>query len=262
MSMKAFSDLCHRYGPVEKTPNLSVSSTSPGISCTPTVVRYQEPSASQYRPQRFQKSGKRPAAPSSRSYRRRPRIREAPKRAYSCNICGKVYAQPQGVTRHQRETHQVRICVYCGDFKWGRPYQFRKHLKEQHPNVDPDTMLGSRRPTVSCRKVTIIPKHPPQQRVSPPTSENDRRGRVEPGLYPLAPPPSAVAEVTPLSPPLPPVVLSLDYDPQPEPAEPTNTTRMHGGFRELELLDAGGFVHGRACPMNERLGSCFSEWAN
>jgi hypothetical protein len=71
-----------------------------------------------------------------------------------------------------------------------------------------------------------------------------------------------MAGATLLSPPLPPVKSSLDYDSQPEPTEQINKTRTHEDFRELELLDPGGSIHRRACPTNERLGNCFSEWAN
>lgn len=226
VSIMNSSDESHRHAPVDMTPNgpnLSVSSTFPRISCTPTIVQYQEQSASRYYHQRFQKSEKRPCAASLRSYYRgRAGIRGASKRVYSCNICSKVYAQPQGVTRHHREAHQVSTCMYCGDFKWGRPYLFRKHLKEQHPNVDPDTVLGG--PTGPRCNVTIIPKHSPPQWGSPPTSEHDGLGRAEPRLCSLALPSSAVAEVTPLSPP---VMLSLGYDPQPKHAELMNTTQRH-----------------------------------
>jgi hypothetical protein len=157
-------------------------------------------------------------------------MRGASKRPYSCDICGKAYAQPQGVTRHHREAHQVSVCIYCGIFRWGRPYQLRKHLKEQHPNVDPDTVLGG--PMGSRRKVTQVSKCSPQQRVS--TLEHDRRGRDELRLCPQAPPPD-VAEVTRLS--LPHIMSSLDYDPQTKPVEPMNTTQAHEDPRDL-LLDA------------------------
>lgn len=86
---------------------------------------------------------------SSRSRRRSMAL----KRPYSCDICGKTYLQPQGVTRHYREVHQNTVCMYCGNFSWNRPYQLRKHLKERHPNVDPDSILGGQ--IGRRRKVTI-----------------------------------------------------------------------------------------------------------
>ena len=151
---------------------------------------------------------------------------ESPKARTSETFCGKVYAQPQGVTRHHREAHQVSVCMYCGEFKWGRLYQFKKHLKAKHPNVD-HTMLGG--PTGSRRKVTRIRKQSPRLRVSHSILEQDRGGRAEHGVYPLAPPPSAVPEVTPLSLP---AMSSLDYDPpRPEPVEPTQTNEYPREFR-------------------------------
>ena len=65
----------------------------------------------------------------------------APKRSYSCNICGSTYAQPQGLARHLREKSSFSSCLYCG-FKWCRLYQYRAHLKEHHPAVDPDVVVG------------------------------------------------------------------------------------------------------------------------
>jgi len=70
----------------------------------------------------------------------------------------------------------------------------------------------------------------PRQRVFP-NHEHDRRGRVESHLIPLALPPSAVGEVTPLAPP--PVMSSLDSDPQPQPPEPLNVTQTHEDPRDL-----------------------------
>ncbi|KAF8496832.1 hypothetical protein F5888DRAFT_368616 [Russula emetica] len=230
MSMNTSSDQSrHQYAPVDTAHNFSASSNFPTFSHTPIAVQSQQQSASRHGLRRFQISRKGDAATTSRSYRRRTGIRGAPKRPYSCGICGNAYAQPQGVTRHHREAHQFSVCIYCGNFRWGRPYQLRKHLKEQHPNVDPDTVLGG--PIGSRRKATQISKCSSQLRVS--TLEHDRRGREEPRLCPQAPLPSDVAEVTLLSPP--PVMLSLDYYPQPEPIEPMNTTQAHEDPCDLSL---------------------------
>lgn len=220
----AFSGLRHQYAPVgTTTPNLA----------SPTFP--------------FEKSEKRPATPAatpSRSYRRRAKTRTGLKSQFSCNICGKVYAQPQGVTRHHRETHQVSKCMYCGVFKWGRPYQLRKHLKEKHPNVDPGNMPG--RPMAFHRKVTISPRKSPRQRVSPPTLELDRWDRAEPHPSLLAPPPSEVAEVTPLSLS---VMSSSDYDPfQPEHVVPMNMIRALEEPCELELPNS---AHAAVLPVEE-----------
>jgi hypothetical protein len=168
--------------------------------------------------QRFQVSRKSHAATTSRSYRRRAGIRGLPKRPYPCDICGKAYAQPQGVTRHHREAHQVSVCIYCGNFRWGRRYQLRKHLKEQHPNVDSDAVLGG--PIGSRRKVTQNSKCSPRQRIC--TLEHDLRDRDEPRLCPQVHLPSEVADATLPFPP--PIISYLDYDSQPNPVEPINTT--------------------------------------
>jgi hypothetical protein len=103
---------------------------------------------------------------------------------------------------------------------------------EQHPNIDPDTVLGG--PSGARRKVTQISKCSPQQLVS--SLEHDRRGRDEPRLCPQAPLTFDVAGVTLLSPPT--LILSLDYDPQPKPVEPMNTARAHEDTRDLFLDDA------------------------
>jgi len=220
--MNTPSDQSHQLAPVDTAPNFLASSTVPTISCTPTALQFQQQSASQDKLQRSHLSGEGPTA-TSRSHPRRSGKRGTPKRPYPCDICGKSYAQPQGVTRHHREAHRASVCTYCGDFRWGRPYQFRKHIKERHPNIDPDTVLYGR--TGSRPKVTMISKcSVPRQRVFP-NHEHDRRGRVESHLIPLAPPPSAVGEVTPLAPP--PVMSSLDSDPQPQPPEPLNVTQTH-----------------------------------
>lgn len=201
----------HQYAPVDTS---NIFSASPNFPTAPVAVQSQQQSASQVESRRSQISRRRHTSTTSRPYRRRTGILGTSKRPYACDICGKAYAQPQGVTRHHREVHQVSVCIYCDDFSWGRPYQLRKHLKERHPNVNPDDVLGG--PIGSRRKVTQISKCSSPQRVS--TLEHDPRGRDEPRLCPQAPLPSDVVEATLLSPP--PVMSSLDYDPQPKPVEP------------------------------------------
>ena len=202
------------WGPDDTTRGPTISSTLPRrIFRTPTAVQNEEQSASRYQPQELEK---RPTAVSP----------------YSCNICGKVYAQRQGVRRHHREVHEVNICTlaYC-NFKWGRPYQLRKHLKKKHPDIDPDDVLGGL--TGSHRKATTVPQHSPQQQVLPPSSEHDRRDRAESRLCARAPPSSAMAPVSP------PVISSLNYHPLPENAEPLN---MHEDPREFQLFDASTYA--------------------
>jgi hypothetical protein len=73
-----------------------------------------------------------------------------------CEACGERYAQQQGLNRHYREKHNPSSCIYCGA-SWSRPYQYRDHIEKQHPDVDPDLVLGKaagsrRRSTVFGRK--------------------------------------------------------------------------------------------------------------
>lgn len=220
-----------KYAPIDTAHDFSTSSNFPTISCTPIAVQFQQQSTSRNELRPFQTSKKGHAATTSRPSRRRTGIRGTTKRPYSCDICGNAYAQRQGVTRHHREVHQVSMCIYCRNFRWGRPYQLRKHLKEQHPDVDPNTVLGG--PMGSRRKVTHISKSSPKQRFSTVQVEHDRRGRDEPRLCPQAPLPSGVAEATLLFPP--PVTSSLDYDPEPKPVEPMNTTQAYEDPRNLSL---------------------------
>jgi len=70
---------------------------------------------------------------------------------YLCSICGKEYGQPQEVTRHYRAVHESNVCFYC-DFQWGRRYEYTNHLKEHHPDVNPDIALGQ---TVYIRKLCM-----------------------------------------------------------------------------------------------------------
>lgn len=227
MSMNTPDQSRHQHAPVDTavtTHNFSASSNLPTTSHTPIPVQSQQQSASRDELRRFQTSRKGHAATTSRSYRRRTGIRGAPKRPYLCDICGKAYAQPQGVTRHHREAHQVSVCSYCGNFRWGRPYQLRKHLKEHHPNINPDSVLGG--PIGSRRKVTQVSKCSPQQQVS------TRRGCDEPRLCPQASHSPDVAEVTLLSPT--PVMSPLDY-PQSKSVEPMYTTQAHEDPRDLSL---------------------------
>ena len=95
---------------------------------------------------------KRVKAP-SRSSGQLTGTREALERPYLCNTCGERYAQRQGVNRHFRAKHNPSSCVYCG-VKWSRPYQYRNHIEKQHPNIDPDLILG--KASGSRRKATVV----------------------------------------------------------------------------------------------------------
>ena len=79
---------------------------------------------------------------------------------YSCKIYRptRTYPQPQGLRRHQREMHQPpELCLYC-DYQWpgSRAYMYRNHLKEHHPDVDPNEVLRQR---TSARWRRLITQH-------------------------------------------------------------------------------------------------------
>jgi hypothetical protein len=140
--------------------------------------------------------------------------RGVPNGRYRCTICGLGYAQAQGLTRHHRETHEASLCTRCNDFKWGRPYRYKEHLKKRHPDIDPNVALEEA--TKTRRRTVFNTKGSPRQRASPSTAIHDRWGRVETGLNPSLPPPGTVVGIAPISPP-----SMSDYDPHPGPAEKT-----------------------------------------
>ena len=227
-----------RYAPVYTVFSSSTTSALPKTSYPPTAVQYQARNASQDRPQayQFEKRGEATTeAPSqSRSIRRPASMRRVPKcSSYSCNICRKVYAQPQGVTRHHRETHSTNICTYCGDFEWGRPYRFKAHLKKRHPEVDPDAALNEA--TRIHRGTTSMKIYPPRQRDLAATAVYDRRSLRSESQIPLTLDPYAVAKVTAGSPS---IASFASYNPQPKSAE-TKMKRRHDieDAPEVKFLD-------------------------
>lgn len=127
------------------------------------------------------------AEASSRSPRRSASMREVLERPYLCNVCGERYAQPQGVNRHYRAKHDPSSCMYCGA-KWSRPYQYRDHIEKQHPDVDPDLVLG--KVAGSRRKATVA------GRDQPPAIKLDRRIPTISLRTPLTPPAPAAAKAT------------------------------------------------------------------
>ena len=196
--MQILSDQIHRCMPVDTTPNFTASSPLTEIS------------------------KKKRATVSSLQLARRPTgMHEAPKRSYSCDVCGKQYSQPQGVSRHrQAEHHSPHSCLYCA-FKWSRPYQYRVHLEKWHLDVNPDNVLG--KPAGSRRKSTIIGRNS-LQHASPPAMEPDLQSQTEP--------PPTVSNVTHVSRP---AMLSVAYY---DPAEPAVTTHKREDASVLELPGA------------------------
>lgn len=231
--------LGHTHQSTPAHPTLSnhlAPSTLPVISCGRTVVQDKERRVPK-RPHRFQKTETDPAAALSRSSQslrpgEKPGVSQG---RYSCTVCNRGYAQPQGLTRHQCEKHKARLCIYCREFAWGRPYLFRKHLVKRHPGIDPDAAIDEAART--RRSATIRRGYPPLPQVPIPTPKCDSWGRAESQSH-LSQPTSSAARpsaVTRLSP----VFLpERTYDSRSEFTEPANK-EMHGKEDALpsELLN-------------------------
>ncbi|KAH9961057.1 hypothetical protein BC827DRAFT_1155500 [Russula dissimulans] len=190
------SDEGNQYSQSGTTSNTSVPS---GTSRVPAIMQYQEQRTSQAQHRQLHQLGKRKkhAASSSQSARRPTSAcgLGARNRPYSCDICGKAYAQRQGLGRHRRETHDAKSCKHCGTFRWGRPYVFKKHIQEWHPGVNPDAAL--KEAMGAGRGFPSVTRYPsPLQRDIPP--EHDRRTCAEFLPHPLTPL-HQVARTAPLS---------------------------------------------------------------
>jgi DNA-directed RNA polymerase subunit RPC12/RpoP len=74
---------------------------------------------------------------------------------YQCGICRKEFAQSQGVRRHRLEKHEPNFCPHCHTFSWGRLYQFKHHLKKEHPEVDLET--AALNVAKRCHQIVPIP---------------------------------------------------------------------------------------------------------
>ncbi|KAI9454311.1 hypothetical protein BJY52DRAFT_1285144, partial [Lactarius psammicola] len=127
---------------------------------------------------------------------------------YSCDVCGDTFAQLQGARRHHREKHEPRHCPHCHDFRWGRLYLFKKHLKTEHPEIDPKastlgTTSGDKRKGAIATGDQTIP-HVPLSEI---TSGRRRFGDTR---YPTTWSPPAQSRPSPASPPLDSHVDTLD----------------------------------------------------
>jgi hypothetical protein len=150
-----------------------------------------------------------------------------------CSPCRTSYSQRQGLTRHIRKAHNPNICLLC-EFKWGRRYEYRNHLKMKHPGVDPDMILG--KAPGPRRRATIRTENVPQQPPGlPPAVERDQQNWAESQPYSLAPPFPAGARVTSV---FPHAVSPVGYNSRPVYAEQTVTMDEHecaqGSFLGLE----------------------------
>lgn len=213
--------------------NLLVPSTLPVISCGKTVVKGKERGVPK-RPRRFQKTKADPAASLSRPS---PSLRpsEKPGGRYSCGICKLDYAQPQGLTRHQCETHKARLCIYCREFTWGRPYLFRKHLVKRHPGIDPDAAIDEA--ARARRSATIRREYLPLLQVPISAPKRDSWGRAKPQshlsqLTSFAAQPSAVTRFSPV------FLPEMAYDSQSASTEVANKVYGQEDALLSELLNA------------------------
>jgi hypothetical protein len=156
------------------------------------------------------------------------------KSLFSCNKCDKQYTQPQGVTRHQREAHEISLCPICNNFRWSRRYQLTKHLKGKHPDINLDATLF--KATRCRRKATKKKRRPQQQQASPPAIERDRRSHRhgEPLPRSLMHTLSAVANDSHVSLP---AISSMAYDLQPEDADKPVASCRREDARGLDLFD-------------------------
>ena len=187
----------NRYTNVHTTSIFPVPSSLQSISRAPTIVPYQEQSASRGQLEQLYKWGKGTPAVSSRSSRLPGGNRGAPQRRYICSTCGQSYAQQRGVTRHHRDVHEASFCMHCRNFKWHRHHQLKEHLEEQHPDVNLFVALSEA--TRSRRNATITSNRLRRQRAPLHAIEHARWGSVESRPRRSMPPPHARAKIAPAS---------------------------------------------------------------
>jgi hypothetical protein len=133
--------------------------------------------------------------------------------------------------RHHREKHEVSWCMYCHEFKWGRPYLrlLREHLERQHPDVDSNAVLEAIK--MNGHRAIVTTTYQPQESISLPTFRHDRRVRHASQLYLPISPPSAVTNHLSASR----SAFPLDaYDPQFEFTEPVIMKSKRGNSHQFE----------------------------
>ena len=207
-----------QYTRIHTASNPSAPSIPQGISSKPTVLRYLGDSASSDRSQKSRKSRSVPEKASSQSRSLATAgiggtLGQGP---YPCDICGKRYAQRQGVRRHFRAIHDhLNSCLYC-DFTWSRPYLYKAHLKTKHRNVVSD--MTQNEATSTSHRVVNTTSSPQRQSVLTHTPEHGQQCGTETWRCPLTLPPSATVEIAPASLP---AIHHVDHYSQPiKSAEP------------------------------------------
>ena len=155
-----FSNNTHSLTPVDAASNFSAAVTLPDTLHAPPPVESRvkrEPRNPRHLHQKSRKKGE----VESLHWSRLPAdVRKALIRQFSCNDCGTEYVQRQGLNRHRREKHEPSLCVYC-NAEWGRPYEYRDHLEQHHPDVDRDMVLGKAAGS-RCRSAILARRRPQQ----------------------------------------------------------------------------------------------------
>ena len=151
----------------------TVPLTPSGIPPFSPVTLSQDQVASRDRPQQLRQLDKEPATafPARRpaSSSRSAGTHKAPKGPYPCENCDKTFACCQVLYRHQREKHEPDWCIFCGDFKWARPYLLRDHLRKKHPELDTDVALADAKK--ARRRVTMTSRLSTHRQDSPSAAE-------------------------------------------------------------------------------------------
>jgi hypothetical protein len=249
-----FLDHSHRLRVHTTSSDISAPSALPVISFGKTVVKDKEKRASRRERSNwipnFQKAGKNLVADlsESRVYLRPDKKPGNCQGRYSCSTCKLDYAQPQGLTRHQVEKHNARLCLYCREFTWGRFYLFKKHLRMRHPGKDHNAAINE------ATRTHLKGRYLPRQQLPIPTAEHDSRGsatRAESqaclGQFTLFP--SAVARFTTV---FPLDMSSMTYNQQPESTETAiKETHGHEDAGLLEVANAN-YNHASSPSTEER----------
>ena len=197
-----FSNDAHPYSPFEMAFDLPVPPALHSIPL-PLPIQRREERGLQGRPHRSQRNV-------AASFKQPAVMRKNIERSFWCYTCRKGFTRRPGLNRHHRETHNPSLCILCG-FEWGRPYQYRDHLKTHHPEVNPDNVIGKSAKT-RCRAASSAGRPRPKQ-VLPPTIEYYGRGHAD--IRPYRPMQPSVKPETAI----PPAMSSMTYIPQSESAQ-------------------------------------------
>jgi hypothetical protein len=237
-SMNVPQDQNHQDTRVNERTDDLAPITGLADSFTPSGVQNQR-RESRNQLQQSKEAGKRPTTPPLKP--RRPSIRGALKPRFKCPHCKNSYAQRQGLKRHIGEAHEPKICWYCGDFRWARPYLFKEHLKKHH-GINPDEALEEIK--VMTDGGTTITRYLPQRWDSLASANEGQHGSEAKLHPPISPPPAALK--SPLI--FRPTASLRGYKLQPEVKEPAYMKSKCGDARQFEAFN---FTYARSLPFAE-----------